>query len=82
MFNINDNIEIAKGAGGALSLVDAMIKVQGLEKTLEDIRAVVKTHPSYDKSHLGIYGDRNNVIDAWKGMMAFIVLINKKMGRE
>ena len=44
------NVGLKMGAGGALTLIDTMIRIQGVEKTVEDIRDTVKYHPTYGKA--------------------------------
>ena len=44
------NIQILRiGGSGTLLLVSKMIKKQGLEKTLEDIKRAVCDHPAFDQ---------------------------------
>jgi hypothetical protein len=57
---------------GALMLVDAMITIQGLEHTLEQIRSVNKLNANFSKS------EAKEITEAWEGLLSLAVRANKK----
>lgn len=59
-------------ASGALMLVDSMITIQGLEKTLEDIRAVNRLNANFNK------GGKKEITEAWQGLLTIAMVANKK----
>ena len=60
---------------GTITLIDQVISIQGLEKTLEDIRRVAKVHPSPLKG-------KEIAIEAWENIVLLSMVINKMCGKD
>lgn len=69
-----NNMKGIEGAG-ALMLVDAMIKIQGLELTLEQIRAVNEMNVNFNKS------EKRELTEVWEGLLSLAVMANKTTRR-
>ena len=63
---------IGREGAGSLMLLDRMIKIQGLELTLEQLRKVNELNPNFNK------GDKREIIEAWEGLLAYAVRANKR----
>lgn len=70
-----DNMRGIEGAG-ALMLIDTMITIQGLEKTLEQIRSINKINPYFSKRMSA--SEKKEILEAWEGLLAYAVRANKR----
>lgn len=61
---------------GTLMLIDSMIRLQGLELTLEQIRQVNALNVNFNRRLTA--SEKKEVVEAWEGLLSLAMTANKK----